>query len=225
VHNKQGRTSAGRNYSQPLETITMKTFSRCLVLAALGTLLVPAAAHAQFGFFGGSPFGVGFGGYGGYGGFGSYGSPYGGYGGYGYPYGGYGGYGGYGYPYGGYGGVNYFSRISIVPVLYTASTATAPPRMRPTEYPAIPYRDTAVDAARAYIDVRLPAAGADVWIDGVRMQQTGIDRRFITPTLDPASTYTMEIRASWPGAGGKQQTRTQRIDVRAGGQQSVAFLP
>jgi uncharacterized protein (TIGR03000 family) len=190
----------------------MKTICRCLVLAALGILLVPAAAHAQFGFFGGSPFGVGFGGYGGYGGLGGYGYPYGGY-------------GGYGSPYGGYGGVNYFSRISIVPVLYTASTATAPPRMRATEYPAIPYRDTAVDAARAYIDVRLPAAGADVWIDGVRMQQTGIDRRFITPTLDPGSTYTMEIRASWPGAGGKQQTRTQRIDVRAGGQQSVAFLP
>jgi uncharacterized protein (TIGR03000 family) len=204
----------------------MKTLSKCLILAALGMLLVPAAARAQVVLFGGAPGGVGFGGYSSWNGYG--GSPYG-YGmntyGYGSAYGGY----GYGSPYGGYGYgagyIPYYSATYIVPVISTASTATAPARMRSEIYPAIAYRDTPSEMTQAYIDVRLPAADAAVWIDGMRMKQTGTDRRFITPALDPGSTYTLEIRASWPGANGKQETRAQRIDVRAGGQQSVAFLP
>jgi uncharacterized protein (TIGR03000 family) len=190
----------------------MKTLYKCLVLSTLGALLVPATAHAQFGFFGGSSYG--------------YGSPYGysmnpyGYG-YGIPYGGYPSYGGYvtGPQY-------YYSGGYVPPIVYSVSTASvtaANPRVRPAVYPAIPFRATPVEGMQARIDVRVPAEGAEVWFEGVLMKQTGMERHFVTPELEPGSVYTMEIRVRWNDAGGKQQTRTERIDVRAGALQAVDF--
>jgi len=192
----------------------MKTMCKCLFLSALGALLIPATAHAQFGFFGGSPYG-----YSSYG----YGSPYG----YGNPY-------GYGMPYGGYpyyggyvtGPQYYYSGAYVPPIFYsvsTASVAAANPRMRLAAYPAIPFRATPVEGTQARIDVRVPTESAEVWLEGVLMKQTGLQRHFVTPELESGSAYTMEIRVRWNDAGGKQQTRAERIDVRAGGLQAVDF--
>jgi uncharacterized protein (TIGR03000 family) len=194
----------------------MKTLCKCLVLSALGALLVPATAHAQFGYFGGSPYG-----YSSYG----FGSPYG------YsmnPYG-----YGYGTPYGGfpsYGYVSgpqyYYSGAYVPPIVYSVSTASvtaANPRIRPAVYPAIRFRATPVEGTQAHIDVRVPAESAEVWVEGVLMKQTGMERHFVTPALEPGSVYTMEIRARWNDASGKQQSRTERIEVRAGALQAVDF--
>jgi uncharacterized protein (TIGR03000 family) len=197
----------------------MNTLRSSLALAALTALLAPATAHAQFGLY---PWG----GYG-FGGFSPYGYGYGGYS----PYG----YGGWGYPWGGgfVTGPRYFYSGAYIPpvvaystpaVGYVAETASTPPRMRPTVNPAIPYRDEAVGDSRAHLDVRVPTASAELWFDGVRMQQSGLDRSFVTPPLQPGSAYTFELRVSWLDAAGKQQTRTRRVDVRAGEQQSVDFL-
>jgi uncharacterized protein (TIGR03000 family) len=190
----------------------MKTAFRCFALVLLGTALLPTAAHAQFGFFGGPSFGY-------YSPFG-YGVPYGGlsYPGFGHP-----GFGYPGYTYPGYGYGPYYSATYIAPLVYTASTATALPRMRSAVYPAIPYRTSPAEGTRAYIDLHVPAAGAQVWFDGVLTQQTGIDRHFITPPLEPGASYTFEIRASWRGMDGKQLSRLQRVDIRAGDQRSVNF--
>ena len=64
---------------------------------------------------------------------------------------------------------------------------------------------------------------AEVWFEGVRMTQTGLERHFVTPALEPGSPYTMEVRVRWNDTSGKQQSRTERIDVRAGGFQTVDF--
>ncbi len=182
----------------------MRTWCQSLALSAVVALLIPGAVHAQF-FGGGYP-------YGGYGGWGGYGMPY----------------GGYGTPYGGYGGwAPYFYGGSYVtPVILTYSTPAAEvaPRMRPTLWPAIPYRDTPAQGSTAMIDVRVPSPGAEVWFDGVRMQQSGSDRHFVTPPLDPGATYTFEVRASWNDPSGKTQTRTRQVEVRAGGQQTIDFV-
>jgi uncharacterized protein (TIGR03000 family) len=201
----------------------MNTSRKCLVLAALAALLVPATANAQFRQFGGSPpFGYGYG----------FGSPYG-YGGlYGSPYG----YGmapyGYGMQYGGY---PYYGGSYVAPVVLSVSTASVaastPPRMRPVAYPAIPYRDmaeatpavAAPGGTQARIDIRVPTESAEVWCEGVRMTQTGVERHFVTPALEPGSVYTMEIRVRWNDANGKPQSRTDRIEVRAGASQAVNF--
>src|SRR5438270_839408 len=158
----------------------MKTLFGCFAVAALAATF-PTSAHAQFGFFGGPSFGspVGFG------------APYGG-----YSYG--------GWPYGGYGGYPYFSGTVITPVIYSVSTpAYDPPRIRPALWPAIPYRPAAiatVEGSQASIDVRVPDASTQIWIDGTLMRQSGIERHFITPALEPGSVYTMEVRASWTDA-------------------------
>jgi uncharacterized protein (TIGR03000 family) len=219
----------------------MKTLRKCLVLSALGALLVPATAHAQFRFFGGSS-PNGFGSPYGFGSAYGYGWPYG-FGsanGYGWPYGysmspyGYGTqYGGYPYYGGTYstGQQSFYSGAYVQPVVYSVSTASiaasSPPRMRPVAYPAVPYRATPaatpVQETQARIDVRVPTESAEVWFEGVRMTQTGMERHFVTPALEPGFVYTMEIRAHWNDANGKQQSRTERIDVRAGASQAVDF--
>ncbi len=133
----------------------MSRLSRLLVIAVLGIALGPTAAHAQFvalplGGFGnyGWPFFGGYPGYGGWPGFGGLG--FGGYGmGGGYPYG-YGGWPGY------VSGPSYFSTSYMMPVVYTVSTPTSgyrretpvTPEIRPTVWPAIPYRDAPTTDAR-----------------------------------------------------------------------------
>jgi len=211
----------------------MRLLYKCLILSALGLLAVPATVRAQFAIFG-RPTGP------------SFGSPYGGaplgvgapyapymgmpYGmgapyGFGSPYGGYGfpgtGYGGYGAP--------YYSGGYVIPIVSTVSTATAAPRMRPTVYPAI--TESAVVAAAATVNadtaahftVHLPAANATVWLDNVPTKQTGLVREFVPPPLDAASSYTMEVRASWLDADGSRQNATQQIELRRGDQKSVIF--
>lgn len=183
----------------------MKLLCRSLIVAALAALL-PSAAHAQWGFFGGGPS------------WGSY-SPYQFYGG---PYFGGSPYGGYGYP-GWGGGYGYYSTTYITPVISVASTATAAPLIRSAVYPATPWRESAVMTAGAHVDVRVPAADAQVWIDGVRMKQTGLERRFVTPALDAGSVYDLEVRASWCDPAGVPYTQTRRLNVRAGNHQTVDF--
>ena len=43
------------------------------------------------------------------------------------------------------------------------------------------------DKERARIEVHVPAANAKVYLDGIVTQQTGLDRAFVTPKLNPAS--------------------------------------
>jgi uncharacterized protein (TIGR03000 family) len=201
----------------------MKTLSRWLVLAAVGALLAPSAANAQFfgGSYGspygwggyGSPYGFG----GGWGGWGR-GFPYGGWGGYGSPYGWGGGLGGsWGYP-------GYVTAPQVYPTIYTVTTPGNAPRERPTVWPAVAYRDSPVEGGKASIEVRVPVESAEVSIDGVAMKQGGTDRRYITPALTPGSTYGFDIRASWRDAAGKDVSRTQHIDFRAGESRVVDFV-
>jgi uncharacterized protein (TIGR03000 family) len=211
----------------------MSLRSLSLTLTILAALAAPTAAQAQI--FGGfSPLGFAngynFGGY-----------PYG-FGGYPYGFGGYGGYGGYGMPYGfggygnpyGFGGYPYGASVTTptfaTPVVYTVTTPRsgslsnlADARVRPALWPAIPYRAASVEGNKAEVEVRVPTASAQVWFDGVQMQQTGTDRRFITPPLTGGSTYTFEIRCSWQDEAGKQHTSKKQIEVRPGGSHLVNF--
>lgn len=205
----------------------MSRLSRILVLAVLGIALIPATAHAQF--FGG--FGWPYGGYGGFGGW-----PFGGYGGYGsfggYPLGGF--MSPFGYGGGGWGmvtGPSFYSTSFMVPVMYTVSTPSSgyqrdvpvEPQMRPAVWPAIPYRDSPRTDARARLDVRVPSASAEVSLNGVAMQQTGIDRHYMTPPLAPGA-YTFDVRVSWRDSAGKQVSEARKVEVRPGESQVVNFI-
>jgi uncharacterized protein (TIGR03000 family) len=202
----------------------MSRLSRFLIVAVLGIALMPTAANAQF--FG---FGYPFGGYG-------FGGPYGGYGGFGgLPYGGAwpGGwpYIGMANGYGGGWGAYPASYTVTTPVVIIASTPASTyrrdvpvePRVRPAVWPAIPYRAAPRTDARAELDLRVPAESAEVSLNGVPMrQQSGINRRFVTPVLEPG-TYTFDVRVSWRDANGKEVTRTRQVEVRPGEKETIDF--
>ena len=209
----------------------MSRLSRFLAIAVLGIALVPTVAHAQIvalplGGFGnyGWPFFGGYPGFGGNPGFGGLG--------------GFGGFGGMGYnPYlrgmaNGYGGWGFYPpTYNIVsPVIYSVTTPSSgyqrdvpvEPRMRPAVWPAIPYRNAPRTETRATLDLHVPTVAAEVSLNGVTMQQTGIERHFVTPPLE-SGTYTFDVRVRWRDAAGKEMTRTRQIAVRPGERQTVDF--
>jgi uncharacterized protein (TIGR03000 family) len=66
----------------------------------------------------------------------------------------------------------------------------------------------------AHLDVAVPMADADVWLNGVRMKQTGVNRQYESPPLKVGATYSYEIRARWT-ENGKAVERTQTVRVQA----------
>jgi uncharacterized protein (TIGR03000 family) len=208
----------------------VKTIGIGLVVVAC--LATPSSARAQY-FFGGSPYGYGMGNWGGYGlgNWGGYGL--GGLGGYGFgglPYGygppaGYGPPGGYGSPY------NYNYNPNGAPIIVPGFAASDPVRARPALYPAIPKPSPDnISAAlatdekdKARIDIKLPSHGAKVYLEGVLTKQTGLDRMFITPKLNPGAKYVMNVEVVWQTANGQNRTIRRQVAIRPGQVASLDF--
>jgi uncharacterized protein (TIGR03000 family) len=222
-----------------------RSTSFSLKVAALATAVVLVFAGesmAQRGGHGGGGGHGGFGGGGGRGGFGGgrggfgrgFGGWGGGFGGWGYGGLGYGGYG-WGYPGWGYGGGYYDSgyyapTYGTVPYYYgdgyTPSMASGTPiSSYQSFYPpdgnyggyGQPSNNTAA------IDIKVPA-NAKVWFNDKETSQTGSDRHFVTPALEPGKTFTYEVRATWTGSDGQQVTRTREVHVQANQPTMVNFM-
>jgi uncharacterized protein (TIGR03000 family) len=76
---------------------------------------------------------------------------------------------------------------------------------------------------RAILNVYVPSSDATVWIDGKKTAQTGLQRRFATPPLEPGSRYVYEIRVEWV-SDGKKVVRTEDVPVKAGRESSLHFF-
>jgi uncharacterized protein (TIGR03000 family) len=76
----------------------------------------------------------------------------------------------------------------------------------------------------AVLNVRLPDANAEVFVDGKATRQRGTWREFESPPLDPAKSYSYEVRAVWT-ENGKQVERTKTVPVKANGVATVDFTP
>jgi len=72
------------------------------------------------------------------------------------------------------------------------------------------------------ISVRVPP-DAELWFDGVKTQQTGRSRDFISPPLEPGQDYVYHLRARWM-RDGQEGVQTRELRVRAGDQKRVDFL-
>lgn len=166
-------------------------------------------------------------------GYGRYPNYYG-YGSYGY---GFGTSFGVGYPFGGVGyyppiGYNYYPPIApyaqLNPVNQQAPTngVNPPPSPYPQPYVrATPPAGEQMPTPRtdvAEIVVNVPD-DAEVWIEGVKMKQTGPRRRFVSPTLVPGVSYTYEIRATWMQDGRKVSDSNQ-VTVHGGDRSSLTFI-
>jgi len=116
------------------------------------------------------------------------------------------------------------------PTLLPGFGADITPRMRPTVYPAIPLPSPdIIEAAlgsgsdgRASLTIIVPQANAQVFMDGVRMEQSGIRRQFITPRLAGGSDYTLEVQVQWQGERGPQ-SRSRTVTVTPGGEQTITI--
>jgi uncharacterized protein (TIGR03000 family) len=75
----------------------------------------------------------------------------------------------------------------------------------------------------AYIDIRVPA-NAEILFDGEKTSQTGANRTFVSPALEPGKTFTYTIMARFAGPDGKQIERTRTVKVEAGRRAQVDFL-
>jgi uncharacterized protein (TIGR03000 family) len=53
--------------------------------------------------------------------------------------------------------------------------------------------------------------------------QTGSQRYFATPPLEPGKTFTYEVEATWQDANGKQVRRTREVTVQANQPAMVNF--
>ena len=72
------------------------------------------------------------------------------------------------------------------------------------------------------VEVRLPRAGARLFIDGAEAAGTGAVRRFATPSLGTTAAYTYELRAEWL-VDGLTTTLTKTVTGRAGEKLAVEF--
>jgi len=75
---------------------------------------------------------------------------------------------------------------------------------------------------KARLRVTMPAPDARLTINGAQMQQTGTDRVFESPPLEPNKSYTYTLQATWMD-NGREVTRQQEVNVQPG-QEAVAVF-
>jgi uncharacterized protein (TIGR03000 family) len=76
-------------------------------------------------------------------------------------------------------------------------------------------------ASTATLVVRVPAA-AEVRFDGQRTSQVGETRSYVTPPLDPATTYAYDVSATWMDRG-KETSRSRHVEFHIGDRVTVDF--
>lgn len=193
------------------------------VLSAAALLVSAGAVSAQHGHGGWGHGGHGGWGHGGWGhghvtGLGHYLHDHAGYG-YGhhhhYPY-------GYSYSYPSiYSGYSYYS-----PTLYSGSYYATPVYSSVPNYgtPAVglPVQPAAPVGNVARVEVVVPSADAQVWVEGVEMASRGTNRVLESPELAPGRSYTYTIRASW-NQGNQTVGDERKVDVVPGQTFSVDF--
>src|SRR5689334_13899837 len=68
----------------------------------------------------------------------------------------------------------------------------------------------------ATIRLRLPFANARVMIDEMQTRQTGTERVFVSPPLQPDRGYSYTIKVIWEPNNYTTITRTRKVAVKAG---------
>jgi len=69
--------------------------------------------------------------------------------------------------------------------------------------------------APASLFVRVPAADAELLVEGDRTVSTGTSREFVSPPLQPGKSYTYTLEVRWR-QDGRERTRTRQVALHAG---------
>jgi uncharacterized protein (TIGR03000 family) len=128
----------------------------------------------------------------------------------------------YSYAPGSYSTYNYWPDyyLHAYSLLDSLNAANAAGRYQPV-YPSTdaPEAPAPPPTGEARLDVRVPA-GAELWVEGKRMSQTGEYRQFVSPPLEPGKDYAYRMRVRWI-ENGREVERTRDVVVRPGDQLDV----
>jgi uncharacterized protein (TIGR03000 family) len=72
-----------------------------------------------------------------------------------------------------------------------------------------------LDPNSAVLNLEVPHESAEVSLNNTKMTQKGIQRRYVTPTLDPNKVYTYALKVIW-ALDGLKHTYTADVDLKAG---------
>jgi len=81
----------------------------------------------------------------------------------------------------------------------------------------------AVADTSATINLLLPTADAQVWVDGQKVAGDGTSRQFVSPALKPGERAPFTVRVQWPGEGGVLRTDTRQVTAYGGDRVTVDF--
>jgi uncharacterized protein (TIGR03000 family) len=73
----------------------------------------------------------------------------------------------------------------------------------------------AMNMGQALIDVRVPAADAEVYFEGTNTRQSGVRRLFQSPAVPTGATLYYKIHARWKQPDGKVVDQERSVGVRA----------
>jgi uncharacterized protein (TIGR03000 family) len=73
----------------------------------------------------------------------------------------------------------------------------------------------AAATGQATIEVRVPAADAEVFFEGINTRHTGVRRLFLSPVVQVGTTYYYKIRAKWKQPDGTIADQERSVGVRA----------
>jgi len=110
------------------------------------------------------------------------------------------------------------SNTYVIPTQPTPSTSSEVTPAGPVEG-----TETRPAGTTATVNLLLPAADAEVWIDGRQVPGTGTVRRFESPALRSGESYSGTMRVRWPGSGGEVRTETRQVSVYAGDRVTIDF--
>jgi uncharacterized protein (TIGR03000 family) len=83
--------------------------------------------------------------------------------------------------------------------------------------------DASKQPATLVVRMPAPAAQAVLMVDDTPTKQTGAERRFVSPPLEPGRDFSYTLSVTWEPNNYTKITRTRKISVRAG-QETVADL-
>lgn len=120
------------------------------------------------------------------------------------------------------------SPARIVPETGVRDPYEAPPRKRPSVYPAVPFGEVVeargADLRRVRYEITVPFEHCTVLIDGVKTSQTGLRRVFVTPPLEEDKQYQVTITVQWTDDGGETRIRRKDFTVVAGETVKYTFI-
>ena len=82
--------------------------------------------------------------------------------------------------------------------------------------------DAALVNSTAMLGILMPTADAELWFEGVKSDDKGLEREFRTPKIEPNKDYSYDLKARWM-ENGKEMERVRHVTFRAGEAVMVDF--